>query len=66
MRPYRALKNFDDIPRLPAGYAGCFALAFVPSIWFRVMNPKVMAWASDDIEKVNTGVLGFELLDVAG
>ncbi len=56
MRPYQALRNFDDIPRLPAGYAGCFALAFVPSIWFSVMNPKVMEWAGDDMSKVNTGL----------
>jgi len=55
MRPYQALRNFDDIPQLPAGYAGCFALAFIPSIWFRVMNPKVMKWAGGDMSLVNTG-----------
>ncbi|MEM7546414.1 MAG: alkane 1-monooxygenase [Pseudomonadota bacterium] len=55
MRPYQALRNFDHLPRLPSGYPGCFGLALIPPLWFRVMNPKVMAWADGDISKVNTG-----------
>ena len=30
-----------------------FALAAIPPIWFRVMNPRVMAWADGDLAKVN-------------
>ncbi|EFL89249.1 alkane 1-monooxygenase, partial [Ahrensia sp. R2A130] len=45
MRPYQALRNFDELPRLPSGYPGCFALASIPPLWFKVMNPKVMDWA---------------------
>lgn len=56
MRPYQALRNFDELPRLPSGYPGCFALAFIPPLWFRVMNPKVLAWADGDMSRVNTGV----------
>lgn len=55
MRPYQALRDFSDLPRLPSGYPGCFILVFVPSLWFRVMNPKVLAWAGGDMSKVNTG-----------
>ena len=55
MRPYQALRNFEELPRLPSGYPGCFVLAIVPPLWFRVMNPKVMAWAGGDLSKVNTG-----------
>ena len=55
MRPYQSLRNFDELPRLPSGYPGCFALAAVPPLWFRIMNPKVMAWAGGDMTKVNTG-----------
>ena len=55
MRPYQALRDFEELPRLPSGYPGCFLLAFVPPLWFRVMNPKVMAWAGGDLSKVNTG-----------
>ncbi|MEM1039305.1 MAG: alkane 1-monooxygenase [Pseudomonadota bacterium] len=55
MRPYQSLRNFEDLPRLPSGYPGCFALAAIPPLWFKVMNPKVMAWADGDISRVNTG-----------
>jgi len=52
-RPYQVLRNFPDLPSLPTGYGGCFAMAAVPPLWFKVMDPKVMAWAGGDITKVN-------------
>ncbi|MEM7300919.1 MAG: alkane 1-monooxygenase [Pseudomonadota bacterium] len=55
LRPYQVLRNFDELPRLPSGYAGCFVLAAIPPIWFAVMNPKVLAWAEGDMNKINTG-----------
>lgn len=55
MRPYQALRDFEDLPRLPSGYPGCFVLAFIPPLWFRVMNPKVLALADGDMSRVNTG-----------
>lgn len=57
MRPYQALRDFTELPRLPSGYPGCFVLAFMPPLWFRVMNPKVLRWAGGDMSKVNTGPL---------
>ena len=53
MRPYQALRNFDGIPRLPSGYPGTMALAAVPPLWRRVMDPKVMAWAEGDLSRVH-------------
>jgi alkane 1-monooxygenase len=53
MRPYQSLRSFDDLPELPSGYPGCFFLALIPQIWFRVMGPKVLAWAGGDMAKVN-------------
>ncbi|SDR11317.1 alkane 1-monooxygenase [Pseudovibrio sp. Tun.PSC04-5.I4] len=53
LRPYQALRNYPDLPSLPSGYPGCFALAAIPPLWFRVMDPKVMEWAGGDITKVN-------------
>lgn len=55
MRPYQSLRNFEDLPRLPSGYPGSFLLAMIPPLWFKVMNPKVMKWAQNDMEQVNTG-----------
>jgi alkane 1-monooxygenase len=54
LRPYQALRDFPDLPRLPSGYPGCYALAAIPPLWFRVMDPKVIAWAGGDLSKINT------------
>jgi alkane 1-monooxygenase len=53
LRPYQALRDFADLPRLPSGYPGSFGLAMFPPLWFKVMDPKVMEWAGGDITKVN-------------
>lgn len=55
LRPYQALRSFDHLPTLPSGYPGSFVLAAIPPLWFSVMNPKVLAWAGGDMEKVNRG-----------
>ena len=52
LRPYQALRDFADLPRLPSGYPGSFGLAMIPWLWFRVMDPKLMRWAGGDIGKV--------------
>ncbi len=52
-RPYQVLRDYKDVPSLPTGYGGCFAMAFVPPIWFSVMDQRVMDWADGDLTKVN-------------
>ena len=52
-RPYQVLRDFDDVPSLPTGYPGCFALAFIPPLWFKVMDKKVMEWAGGDLNNAN-------------
>ena len=41
-RRYQCLRDFDGVPRLPSGYFGMFLLAYVPPLWFRVMNPRLL------------------------
>jgi len=53
LRPYQVLRNFDDLPTLPVGYLGCYTLAVIPPLWYKVMDKKVMEWAGGDISKVN-------------
>ena len=53
LRPYQALRDFDDVPRLPSGYPGCFGLAAIPPLWFKVMDPKLLEWAGGDLGKIN-------------
>jgi alkane 1-monooxygenase len=52
-RRYQALRNFDDAPQLPSGYAGMMPLAYIPMLWFRVMDPKVVAHHGGDLGKAH-------------
>jgi alkane 1-monooxygenase len=52
-RSYQSLRHFDDAPELPGGYSTMFLMAYLPPLWFRVMDQKVLAWANGDLDKVN-------------
>jgi len=52
-RPYQVLRNFDDLPRLPSGYPGCFMLAALPPLWFAAMDQKVLDWAGNEVALCN-------------
>ncbi|WP_376696408.1 alkane 1-monooxygenase [Wenzhouxiangella sp. EGI_FJ10305] len=54
-RRYQSLRHFDDLPELPTGYFGMFLLAYVPPLWFRVMNPRLLALphVDGDLARVN-------------
>ncbi len=45
-RPFPLLQTYDEktAPQLPFGYPLMTALAIIPPLWRRVMNPKVRAW----------------------
>ena len=55
MRRYQSLRNFPDIPQLPNGYYGMYLLAYVPWLWFRVMDKKLLTLPhiNGDLSKVN-------------
>ena len=46
-RSYQQLRHFDDAPQLPSGYFGMFLLPLIPSLWRRVMDPRVLAWREE-------------------
>jgi len=52
-RRYQSLRHFEDVPQLPSGYFGMFLLSYVPPLWYKVMDPKVLALAKGDISRVN-------------
>jgi alkane 1-monooxygenase len=52
-RRYQALRHFDDAPQLPSGYAGMFLLAYVPPVWFAVMNPRLLEAVGHDPARIN-------------
>lgn len=57
-RRYQSLRHYDDVPQLPSGYFGMFLLSYVPFLWRKVMDPKVLALVDGDLEHVNTGATG--------
>jgi len=54
-RRYQSLRHFDDVPQLPSGYFGMFLLSYVPPLWRKVMDPKVLALVDGDMSRVNQG-----------
>ena len=54
-RRYQSLRNFENIPELPNGYFGMYMLSYVPWLWFKVMDKRVLALPhiQGDLSKVN-------------
>ena len=52
-RPYEMLRHIPDSPQHPSGYAAMIVLALVPPLWFRVMDPRVVALYGGDVSKAN-------------
>ncbi|MDD3763065.1 MAG: alkane 1-monooxygenase [Nevskiales bacterium] len=52
-RYYQALRHFEHAPQLPSGYASMILLAYCPPLWFKVMNPRVVAHYRGDMSKAN-------------
>lgn len=52
-RRYQSLRHFDSAPQLPGGYFSMFLLAYVPPLWFRVMDPRVVAQVGRDGRRLN-------------
>ena len=54
-RRYQSLRNFDNLPELPNGYYGMYLLAYIPWLWYRVMDRRLLALPhiNGDLGKVN-------------
>ncbi|MFZ2015415.1 MAG: fatty acid desaturase [Nocardioides sp.] len=52
-RRYQSLRDFEESPVLPTGYAGMILLALVPPVWRRVMDGRVAAHFGGDISRAN-------------
>ena len=55
LRRYQSLRHFEDLPTLPSGYFGSYLLAWVPPLWYRVMDPRLLALPhiDGDLDKIN-------------
>lgn len=52
-RSYQSLRHFDESPQLPSGYASMILVAYVPWLWFRLMDPRVVAHYRGDMRLAN-------------
>ncbi|QIK77258.1 alkane 1-monooxygenase [Nocardioides piscis] len=52
-RRYQALRDFEESPVLPTGYAGMIVLAIVPAVWRRVMDQRVVDHFGGDVTLAN-------------
>ncbi|MFE0674099.1 alkane 1-monooxygenase [Streptomyces sp. NPDC058867] len=58
LRRYQTLRHFDEAPQLPAGYATMIVLAWVPPLWRRVMDPRLLKHYGGDRALVNPRIAG--------
>jgi alkane 1-monooxygenase len=52
-RRYQALRDYEEAPQLPSGYAAMILLALVPPLWYRVMDAKVLTHVDGDLRRAN-------------
>ncbi len=52
-RRYQALRNFKEAPTLPTGYAGMIVLTWLPPVWRKVMDHRVLEHFDGDLELAN-------------
>lgn len=52
-RAYQSLRDFPELPRLPVGYFGMFMAAYVPPLWFSLMNQRLVEAVGADASRIN-------------
>ena len=54
-RSYQALRSLENLPELPTGYSAMYLLAYIPPLWFKIMNDRLLAvpHINGDFSKVN-------------
>jgi alkane 1-monooxygenase len=53
VRRYQALRNYEDLPELPSGYATMIVIASIPPLWRRVMDKRVLAHYDGNVARAN-------------
>jgi alkane 1-monooxygenase len=53
LRRYQSLRHFEDLPTLPSGYFGMFVLAYIPPLWYRAMDERLLAQVGRDTAHIN-------------
>ncbi len=52
-RRYQVLRTFADAPQLPSGYGTMIGLAYIPPLWRKVMDHRVLDLYDGDLDRIN-------------
>ncbi|MFT4822018.1 MAG: alkane 1-monooxygenase, partial [Candidatus Azotimanducaceae bacterium] len=54
-RRYQSLRHFADLPSLPIGYYGMYVVAYIPALWYKIMDERLLALPhiQGDLSKIN-------------
>ena len=50
---YQSLRSAAEAPQLPAGYAVMIVIAWIPPLWRRVMDQRLLDYYDGDTERIN-------------
>lgn len=53
LRRFQSLRHFKEAPQLPNGYFGMFPVAYIPPLWFAVMDKRLLAAVNHDPQRIN-------------
>ncbi len=53
MRRYQSLRHFENLPELPNGYMGMFLVAYLPPLWFRLMDRRLIRAVGGDASRIH-------------
>jgi alkane 1-monooxygenase len=53
LRRYQSLRHFENLPQLPNGYFGMFVVAYLPPLWYRVMDHRLLKVVGRDPARIN-------------
>jgi alkane 1-monooxygenase len=53
LRRYQSLRHFAEAPQLPSGYFGMFPIAYLPPLWFAVMDRRLVEAVGRDPSRIN-------------
>lgn len=53
LRRFQSLRHFPQAPQLPSGYFGMFPVAYIPPLWFAVMDHRLVQAVGKDPSRIN-------------
>jgi alkane 1-monooxygenase len=53
LRRYQSLRHLENLPTLPSGYFGMFVVAYIPPLWFWMMDRRLLDLVRRDPDQIN-------------